>query len=201
MAQSQPLPLHPLYLSHNGVNSSNTFTLENELGWEGALIEPSPQWHEQLEKNRPNTKIVKKCVWKSTGLTLDFFMSNAGALSTLNDFKESDSKSMPANTKVRIEKGEVLKVETISLNDVLKNYFQDISPTYISVDTEGSEYDILYAFDFDKYKPTVFTVEHNFTDMEIKIDDLMKKNGYVRIFNKITVFDAWYVLESALKKI
>ena len=125
-------------------------------------------------------------------------MSNAGALSTLNDFKESDSKSMPANTKVRIEKGKVLKVETISLNAVLKNYFQDISPTYISVDTEGSEYDILYAFDFDKYKPTVFTVEHNFTENESKIDEYLGNNNYVRIFKELTAFDAWYVLKEHL---
>ena len=68
------------------------------------------------------------------------------------------------------------------------------------IDTEGSEYEILSSFDFNKYKPLVFTVEHNFTDMEIKIDKLMKKNGYNRIFNKITIFDAWYVLESTLKK-
>ena len=184
----------------DGIDLSNTFTLEKKFGWEGVLAEPSPQWHERLEKNRPGTKIIKECIWNSTGSTLDFFMSSVGELSTINDFKESDLKSIPGNTKTRLREGKIVKVQTISLNDVVKNYFKGISPSYISVDTEGSEYDILCSFEFKKYKPIVFTVEHNFTDMEIKIDKLMKENGYVRVFNKITLFDAWYVLESALKK-
>jgi len=184
----------------NGIDLSNTFVLEKEFGWEGVLSEPSPQWHESLIKNRPDSKIIKECIWKSTGLILDFFMSSAGELSTLAEFKESDLKSIPGNTNNRLKEGKIIKVQTISINDVIKNYFKGSPPSYISVDTEGSEYEILSSFDFNKYKPLVFTVEHNFTDMEIKIDKLMKKNGYNRIFNKITIFDAWYVLESTLKK-
>ena len=48
-------------------------------------------------------------------------------------------------------------------------------------------------FDFKKYRPSVFTVEHNFTIQEKEIDKLMKTNNYVRVFNKLTFFDGWYV--------
>ena len=100
---------------------------------------------------------------------------------------------MPGNTKLRKEAGEIVRVNTISLNDVIKNYFNNICPSYISIDTEGSEYEILSSFDFKKYKPIFFSIEHNFTDLQIKIDNLMKKNDYSRIFNKATAFDAWYI--------
>jgi hypothetical protein len=155
----------------DGIDLSNTFLLEKEFGWEGVLAEPSPQWHDQLEKNRPNAKIIKKCIWKSSDSTLDFFMStNLGSLSTINDFKESDLKSMPGNTKERLKEGKIIKVQTISLNDVVKNYFKEIPPSYISVDTEGSEYDILNSLDFNKCKPYCFyLLNYNFTDMEIKM--------------------------------
>ena len=36
----------------DGVNLSNSYTLETLLGWKGALSEPSPQWHNELKKNR-----------------------------------------------------------------------------------------------------------------------------------------------------
>ncbi len=39
-------------------------------------------------------------------------------------------------------------------------------PSYISVDTEGSEFEILNSFNFSKYQPAVFTFEHNFTDLQ-----------------------------------
>ena len=37
----------------NGIDLSNSFTLERYLNWKGVLSEPSPQWHHELKKNRP----------------------------------------------------------------------------------------------------------------------------------------------------
>ena len=70
----------------------NTFLLEREFGWKGVLAEPSEQWHSDLKKNRPNATIVTECIYSESGLTLDFFVSAAGELSTLEDFRQSDQK-------------------------------------------------------------------------------------------------------------
>ena len=121
------------------------------------------------------------------------FMSDFGELSTLNDFIESDIDSIPENTLERKKSGKMISVETISLNDVIKEYFNNKCPSYISIDTEGSEYEILKSFNLDTYRPKLFTIEHNFTKNESKIGELLISNGYVRIFRKLTVFDAWYV--------
>ena len=83
-------------------------------------------------------------------------MSNVGELSTLKDFTHSDELTMPQNTELRIKNGTVIEVNTISLNDVMKQYFSDKAPSYMSVDTEGSEFEILSSFDFKKYKPIFF---------------------------------------------
>ena len=87
------------------------------------------------------------------------------------------------------------------MNDVIKVYFNNISPSYISIDTEGSEYEILKSFNFNTYRPKVFTIEHNFTDLQTGINDLMKSNNYERIFSKLTAFDAWYVSKETLKEL
>ncbi len=182
----------------NGLELSNTYMLENNLGWKGALAEPSPQWHDELKKNRPSSKIITDCIWKTSGDLLDFLVSNSGAFSTLDDFKYSDFESLPGNTAARNKSSKLIKVKTISLNDVIEKEFNGICPSYLSVDTEGSEFEILNSFDFKKYSPFVLTVEHNFTSLEKKIDDLMKNNNYERVFRKITAFDAWYVCKETL---
>jgi len=179
----------------DGVELSNSFMLEEKFGWTGVLAEPSPQWHSKLFKNRPNTTILTDCIYSETGKKLDFFVSKEGVLSTLEEFKNSDIASMPANTKARNASGYKCEVDTISLNDVISKYFDGSKIDYMSVDTEGSELLILKHFDFSKYAPKVVTVEHNFTDNEKELDRLFLKHNYCRFFKEFTQFDAWYVLK------
>ena len=185
----------------NGVDLSNTYTLENKFLWSGALAEPDINWIESLKKNRTKSKIITKCIWNKSGEKMNFFSSKVGVLSTLDDFKNSDINSMPGNTAQRIKEGVNIEVDTISLNQVIREEFNNISPSYISIDTEGSEFEILSSFNFSKYHPAVFTIEHNFTDLHDKIDKLMLDNNYVRMFKKLTAFDAWYISSEALNKL
>ena len=184
----------------DGISLSNTYILENELQWTGTLAEPDVQWFDSLKKNRPRSNIITKCIWKKTGEKMNFFSSEKGVFSTLDDFRYSDKESLPENTSARNKNGKNFEVETISLNEVIKNEFNDVSPSYISVDTEGSEFEILKTFNFSKYHPIVFTIEHNFTELQKKIDKLMTQNGYLRVFRHLTAFDAWYVSSKAMSK-
>ena len=179
----------------DGLSLSNSVMLENKFGWSGVLAEPSPQWHEKLFENRPNSTVLTDCIYSETGKKLDFFVSDSGVLSTLEEFRQSDISSMPGNTKSRNASGYNCKVETISLNDVILKYFDGAKIDYMSVDTEGSELLILSQFDFDNYAPKVVTVEHNFTDLEKDLDELFFRNNYQRFFKGFTQFDAWYVLQ------
>jgi len=64
---------------------------------------------------------------------------------------------------------------------------------YLSIDTEGSEYEILSNFNFDKYQIKIVTCEHNFTPAREKIFSLMTQKRYLRRFAKFSRFDDWYV--------
>ncbi len=185
----------------NGIDLSNTFLLEDKFSWSGVLAEPDPQWAEMLKKNRSGSKIITKCIWKNSSEILKFFSSEIGVLSTIDNFKYSDAVSMPGNTKSRVKSGKIIEVETVSLNQVIEEEFDNKAPTYISIDTEGSEYEILSSFNFSKYHPVIFTIEHNFTELEDKIDKLMAENNYTRVFRKLTAFDAWYISSKALDKL
>ena len=179
----------------NGIELSNSLLLEKEFDWNGVLAEPSPEWQNQLRANRPKSKLLSECIYSETGKTVDFFVSKEGALSTIEEFRQSDIESLPINSKMRNEDGFSVKVPTISLNDVFIKYFNGERIDYMSVDTEGSEFLILSNFNFDKYGPKIVTVEHNFTSSEKKLDSLFKENKYKRMFASHTQFDAWYVRE------
>ena len=104
-------------------------------------------------------------------------MSDLGALSTLNDFTHSDETTLPQNTALRIKSGRVK-----SKHNFIKwcwRSFNDKAPSYVCWYRRWFE--ILSSFDFKKYK-LFFSVEHNFTNLETKLDDLMISNGYFRVF-------------------
>lgn len=177
----------------DGRSLSNTLLLEEKFAWSGVLIEPSPQWHKALYENRPKSKILNHCVYSESNKTVEFFVSDVGELSTIEDYKNSDKASVPGNSQIRNKSGYTCLVKTISLNDVFENNFKGSQVDYMSVDTEGSELDILRKFDFKKFRPSIITVEHNFTDAEPLLDTLLTSNGYVRKFRDLTAFDAWYI--------
>jgi hypothetical protein len=120
-------------------------------------------------------------------LTLAFNEVEFAELSTINSFSESDSHG-----DFR-KKGKTYDVSTISLRDLLLKYNAPKQIDYLSIDTEGSEYDILSAFDFSEYSFEVITCEHNYTPAREKLCALLTENGYQRVFEELSDFDDWYV--------
>jgi hypothetical protein len=64
----------------------------------------------------------------------------------------------------------------------------------MSVDTEGSEFEILEAFDFSQYTFGSIVVEHNFTSTRQKVCDLLASKGYRQVYRDLSDFDDWFVL-------
>ena len=170
----------------DGVHLSNTNILEKKYFWKGILAEPAILWHEQLRNNR-DCHIETSCVWSVSGENLMFNEAEEGELSTIGQYLEADSHS-----EARKDSKEYM-VETISLNDLLAKYQAPRDIDYLSIDTEGSEYEILRNFDFDTYNIKVITCEHNYSPIREKIFDLLIANGYERVYENISKFDDWYV--------
>ena len=169
----------------NGINGSNTYLLENRFNWRGILAEPAKIFYNELNKNR-KCFIETNLVWKNSKSRLLFHEDFAGGLSTIKKFIDHD-------TQIRKKNKEYI-LETISLNDLLVKYNAPKIIDYLSIDTEGSEFNILNNFDFNKYKFRIITCEHNFTPNKNKIHKLLTKNGYVKKHSTLVSFvDDWYV--------
>lgn len=175
----------------DGVSLSNTYLLETEYGWQGLCAEPSQRWHQALKTNR-RCAIETRCVWSCSGVRLPFTECRDGEYSTLTQFAESDSHSEHRRREAHCE----YHVESVSLTDMLSDHGAPPLIDYLSIDTEGSELEILAAHDFERFRFRVVTVEHNHAgDRRRRIARLLADRGYRRIMPSLSIFDDWYVLQ------
>ena len=187
----------------DGVTLSNTYIFEKYCNWTGILAEPLPFWHNDLIKNR-KCIIDKRCIFSESNLIKKFVnIYESPELSGLEDELKDYSSMIDFNVEAR-KKKEIITVKTVSLEDFLKEHKAPKKIDYLSIDTEGSEYTILKNFNFKLYEISIITVEHNYLDDQREnIKSLLEKNNFVRVFEKISRMDDWYINEnnSVLKKL
>lgn len=172
----------------DGKTYSNTLLLEDRFSWTGILAEPAKRWQRDLELNR-NCVLDTRCVWRKTGEMLEFFEVQSAEYSTLAVFSENDRH---AGLRTRRKS---YFVETVTLEDLLNAHNAPKTISYLSVDTEGSELEIIRGFNFHKYDFNFITIEHNYSNNRQAIFDLLSKNGYRRILSELSEWDDWYVRE------
>lgn len=132
----------------DGVVLSNTLALER-AGWPGVCAEPNPIAFRALRKQR-RCKCVRKAIYGESGLSLPFHANETrGGLT-----EHLDDRSLA-------EKSTQIKVDTVSLNELLQFASAPERIAYISIDTEGSEIEIVKAFDFGFWDVKCWTIEHN----------------------------------------
>ncbi|PCH75566.1 MAG: hypothetical protein COC12_00010 [Rhodobacteraceae bacterium] len=168
----------------DGVLLSNTFLLETGFGWTGICAEPNPQFFRKLRTNR-SCITVPDCIMGRTGQTVEFILADeygGAAEFAHNDNHSTKRAAFQAN-------GETITLQSISLEDLLKKYGAPQTIDYLSIDTEGSEYEILKAFPFDEWDIRLLTVEHNFTPIREDIRLLLEGHGYTCTEMQ---WDDWY---------
>lgn len=171
----------------NGITLSNSYLLEKEFGWYGIFAEPAKCWHNDLRFNR-HCNIETDCVWTESDLTLSFNEVDSAELSTIDVYSSSDLHSESRKD------GKLYSVNTITLTDLLDKYNAPNEIDYLSIDTEGSEFEILSKFNFNKYKFKVITCEHAWDEVKReKIFNLLAQHGYLRKYIGLSKWDDWYI--------
>lgn len=164
----------------NGTDLSNTYLLEKNYNWNGILCEPDIRNFKNIKECR-NSKLVDYLIDNKCDDKVEFYLN------------EDPYSSSSKNLKNSIKK---IYSKSICLNHLFeKNHMHKVD--YISIDTEGNEYEILKNFNFKKYKVKIFTIEHNFDfEKRKKINDLLAFNGYKNIYRYLSHMDDWYVLNN-----
>jgi len=155
----------------DGYFSSNTWILESKHGWTGVLCEPARSWLESLKSSR-RCIIDARALWRVSGEKISFHETESPNLSTIATFSEMD---IHATTR---KGGQIYEVEAISLFDLLN--LHDLPPFihFVSLDTEGSEFEILRHFPFGEYSFGLLVCEHNNSPTRKQLEELLVNVGF-----------------------
>jgi FkbM family methyltransferase len=170
----------------DGIQSSNTYILEKELGWKGLCVEPHPTHLPMLRTVRKN--LVEKAIFsRNTRINMDWATSSIG-----------------------IHPG-TIPVEAITFQKLLEDYDVPNIIDYTSLDIEGAEYEALKTYPFDNYISILWTIEHNYyihkdPTLKNQIKDIMLSNNYVLSREDVSCpdsqnlpFEDWYVHKDYIK--
>jgi FkbM family methyltransferase len=170
----------------DGVVNSNTYLLEKNFSWDGILIEPVKSYFKELCKNR-NSECLNLAILDEKKEKVLFTETDNKDLSTLSKYKFND-----IHNENRENSTEYF-VMTDTLQSVIKENSSQKIIDYLSLDTEGSEYDILKKFDFQNYKIKVITVEHNFSQNRELLEKLLVSNNFIRYLPELSQVDDIYI--------
>jgi len=161
----------------DGTTLSNTKALEDELNWDGLLIEANPMPFIKCKESR-KAKTLNLAVYDKKG---------SMTFSTPDDTLIGGLKDCLVETQVYAyqKQGQKYKdflVQCDTLYSILVDNHAPLEIDYLSLDTEGSEPQILECFflENDKYKINYIDVEHNHNaENQERIKKVLNDNGFI----------------------
>ena len=160
--------------ARDGVEHSNTYYFEKTYNWTGILVEPDDRELKKITINRPNAHIytgVAVCPVGTKEVTFAI-SSNRGWSGIHNSYDDKRWYNTVISQKT---------LQCVDLNEICPEHVD-----YMTVDTEGSEVEILRTFDFTSHDVTIIQVERNMKtevqrNEEKQLTQFMSKKGYEKI--------------------
>ena len=171
--------------ANDGLNLSNSLMLERDFFWNGVLVEPNSKAFQSLQSSRSNTK-------------LNYAVSNkSDSVVEFKEYKDSlfscISEKDTERHKRHKQDFDIKTIQTITLTEIFKRYCLPKQIEYLSIDTEGNEYEIIKDFDFDMYKVKTISIEHNH---DLKKANLIRnkllQHNYLELKEKFLKFDMFF---------
>lgn len=165
--------------AHDGIAFSNTYFFEKELGWTGLCFEPLPHVFERLKNNR-TCACINACVGKAEGRAPFICVTGysemlSGLLAT---YDPRHFERLQREVGLYGSSYKIIDIPVHLLENMLKQHgITHID--YLSLDTEGGEFEILQTIDFSLFDISAITVENNYADKRIK--ELLEKQGFTLV--------------------
>ena len=169
--------------AHDGRTYSNTLFFEESLGWRGICFEPLAEPFTKLVANRPNSFCYNACVsWQKGEQRFFEVQGYSQMLSGLVDtYDPRHLERLKKEIKLYGGSYRVIVVPVVQFNEIMQEKnVQKVD--FLSLDTEGSEIEILKTIDFDAVKIDVIAVENNYLTKDIR--DFLILKGYHFVIHK-----------------
>lgn len=165
------------YFVEVGANHPTRFSQSwffEQRGWTGLLIEPIPSCCEALRRHRPHSRVVQAAAGANDGEAV-LNIATSDAWSHIGAVKD-----VPIGMQIPV------KVRT--LEDILQEVHAP-PVDILSIDTEGSELDVLIGLNLEKNRPALLLVEDHMDTLDVYF--FLKRAGYK--LAKRTAPNNWWI--------
>jgi FkbM family methyltransferase len=171
--------------AYDGIHLSSTAMLELQYGWHGVLVEPIRTAYDRMVESRPGSTCIHGAVSAEKGpLRFTYSAADGGMLSG-TAFDPRHQTRIEEESRRQHAQIEVLLVPAVHPNEVLRAAAA-LAPggpdakaiDFLSIDTEGTELDILKSIDWKTFRPKLLCVENDF--QELHQADFLLSVGYRR---------------------
>lgn len=169
----------------DGIMGSNTLMFEKK-GWKVICVEPNPILATECSKNRET--LWECAIGEKVGYAdLTIFHIPGSNQSAVSSIKVDER--LREQHKQLIQKTEIVKVKVETLDNIIDwSHLTNID--FLSIDTEGTELQVLRGFNIEKWKPKLLVIENNFNDPEI--ENYVTVFGYRKVLrNIVNDFYTW----------
>lgn len=163
--------------AHDGKTYSNTYFFEKELGWKGICFEPLSKPFEKLVALRTASICLNVCVSPISG-TLEFIEAEGYSEMLSGIVSSYHPLHLERLKREVIQYGgdyRIIEVPSVRFNDVMSK-FDVFNIDFLSIDTEGSELEILKSINFELYIIKIIAVENNYKISKIR--QFLESKGY-----------------------
>ena len=156
----------------DGETGSNSYFFEKALGWTGICIEPQLDQYQKLLSKR------------------DCISINAAAFNKNTNIKFRKTGSSPQLSGIvgchdiggfmkNVTQIQIIDIPTVQLKDLFHQYNIQIID-YLSIDTEGSEFEVLKGIDWNFIHINIINLEHGKQEEKLnKITQFLSQKGFI----------------------
>lgn len=164
--------------ANDGICGSNSYFFEKSLNWSGICVEPNPEIFKRLKLVRNCTLVNKGVYDKETKIPFMKCSTDVNALSGILECY--DQKHIDRiNRETKNTGNDIINIDTIRFDTLLEENKIDIVD-YLSIDTEGSEFEIIKSIDFKKSHINIINYEENYPESlkSKELREFLEKNGF-----------------------
>lgn len=161
----------------DGIALSNTYTFERDFGWKGVCVEPNPDVFDLLRKNRPFSTCINGAAYRFSSVGLYRKANGPAMLGGLVKHMSEEHTS-----RIHRECGNKDDFVDIPTRCYNINYLLSLAAgefkriDILSIDTEGSEQQIVAGINFSEFDIQTIVIESNENNKELL--EFIRKKGY-----------------------
>jgi FkbM family methyltransferase len=145
-------------------------------GAKGVLVEPDPEMAQELRVRRARDTVINAAVAFDDRRTASLIRFSSSVFNTFSEKQAEDIAASSLEWDVPQSVVGKIDVQLIPINDIIDRHLNSHALHFISIDTEGVDFEIARSLDLEMVQPWIACMEKSRRRSEF--EDLFRPHGY-----------------------